>query len=173
GSLMVRNVIDRRSDLRPSARATQIASIADVRGLRSVSRRSGHRTDRSSGRFALFDTPVAGLTSPQRRDTGGSLAKHRLHASLAAAIAACVALAPAVALPAPEGAPSIEDLFRKPDYLGAALSPSGRYLAVIAPVGERRGLGIIDLDARTAAPSLRGFAGDIVRVTWQTDDRLL
>jgi len=35
--------------------------------------------------------------------------------------------------------PTVEEMFGKPDYLGATLSPSGRYLAVIAPVdGEPR-----------------------------------
>ena len=40
--------------------------------------------------------------------------------------------------------PTVEEMFGKPDYLGATLSPSGRYLAVIAPVdGGRRGVGIM------------------------------
>src|SRR6266576_3937088 len=71
------------------------------------------------------------------------------------------------------GAPSVEDFFRKSQYGGAVLSPSGRYLAVIVPVGGRRGLGIIDLDTRTAVRTMTAGDGDLVRIVWQNDERLI
>src|SRR5437762_4875551 len=71
------------------------------------------------------------------------------------------------------GGPSVEDFFRKSQYGGAVLSPSGRYLAVIVPVGGRRGLGIIDLDTRTAVRTMTAGEGDVVRMVWQNDERLI
>jgi hypothetical protein len=71
------------------------------------------------------------------------------------------------------GAPSVEDFFRKSQYGGAVLSPSGRYLAVIVPVGGHRGLGIIDLDTRTAVRTMTAPDGDVVRIVWQNDERLI
>ena len=69
--------------------------------------------------------------------------------------------------------PSVEDFFRKSQYGGAVLSPSGRYLAVIVPVGDHRGLGIIDLDTRTALRTMTAGDGDVVRIVWQNDERLI
>src|SRR5947207_12221848 len=71
------------------------------------------------------------------------------------------------------GAPSVEDFFRKSQYGGAVLSPSGRYLAVIVPVGGHRGLGIIDLDTRAALRTMTAGDGDVVRMVWQNDERLI
>ena len=70
-------------------------------------------------------------------------------------------------------APSVEEFFRKAQYLGAELSPGGRYLAVIAPVGEHRGLGIIDLEKHLALPTITAAAGDVVAIRWQNDERLI
>ena len=64
------------------------------------------------------------------------------------ALAAFGAISPAHAQTTP--AP-VEDFFRKPLHGNASLSPSGRYLAVVAPVGGRLGLGIIDLETRKIA----------------------
>lgn len=69
--------------------------------------------------------------------------------------------------------PSVEDFLREPQYLDAELSPSGRYLAVIAPVGEHRGLGIIDLEKHLALPAISAGDGDILQIDWQTDERLI
>lgn len=68
---------------------------------------------------------------------------------------------------------SVEEFFRKAQYGGAALSPSGRYLAVVAPVGEHRGLGIIDLETRAAQPTMTAGDGDVLRIVWQNDERLI
>jgi dipeptidyl aminopeptidase/acylaminoacyl peptidase len=71
------------------------------------------------------------------------------------------------------GLPSVEDFFRKQQYLGAELSPSGRYLAVVAPVGEHRGVGIIDLDKHSALRSMSAGDRDVLDIFWQNDERLI
>jgi hypothetical protein len=70
-------------------------------------------------------------------------------------------------------APKVEDFFRKSQYGGPSLSPSGRYLAFIAPVGEHYGVGIIDLQTRGAPRTLGSAGGDVLRVVWQNDERLI
>jgi dipeptidyl aminopeptidase/acylaminoacyl peptidase len=93
---------------------------------------------------------------------------------LAVGLAAFVACAHAAEAPtAVTAPPPVEDFFRKSQYGGAVLSPNGRYLAVIAPVGERRGLGIIDLDTRTALRTMTAGDGDVVRIVWQNEERLI
>ena len=70
--------------------------------------------------------------------------------------------------------PSIADFFRKPAYGRPELSPSGRYLAVIEPIGERFGLGVLDLDGKSASGFKAPYGGgDVLSVTWLTDDRLI
>ena len=70
--------------------------------------------------------------------------------------------------------PSVEDFFRRPQFGGARLSPSGRYLAVIAPVGAHRGFAVIDLDHRNDIVRMKSPGdGDVLRVQWQTDQRLI
>src|SRR5256885_16584542 len=93
---------------------------------------------------------------------------------LAVGVAVFVASAFAAQPPGPRpDAPSVEDFFRKSQYGGAVLSPSGRYLAVIVPVGTHRGLGIIDLDKRAALQTMTAGDGDVVRIVWQNDERLI
>jgi hypothetical protein len=74
---------------------------------------------------------------------------------------------------APVAAPPVDELFRKFQHFAATLSPSGRYLALVAPVGERRGLGIIDLDTLQALPTLTADGGDVLGIVWQSDERLI
>jgi dipeptidyl aminopeptidase/acylaminoacyl peptidase len=72
------------------------------------------------------------------------------------------------------GALSVEEFFRKPQFLSAVLSPSGRYLAVSVPNGDHRVLGIIDLDKREPVAKIAGaYDGDILNIGWQTDERLI
>jgi dipeptidyl aminopeptidase/acylaminoacyl peptidase len=98
----------------------------------------------------------------------------RIPTLVAAGLMALAASALAAEPPsARTGTPSVEDFFRKPQYGGAVLSPGGRYLAVIVPTGEHRGLGIIDLDTRTALRTMTAGDGDVVRIVWQNDERLI
>jgi dipeptidyl aminopeptidase/acylaminoacyl peptidase len=68
---------------------------------------------------------------------------------------------------------SVETFFRKPAYSGATLSPNGRYLAVLAPVGERRGLIVLDLDSKAATRMQSPGDGDVLGAVWQNDERLI
>ena len=53
------------------------------------------------------------------------------------------------------------------------LSPNGRYLAVIVPAGGRSGLGVVDLETRTPATVTSAAAGDVLRVEWLDDLRMV
>lgn len=68
---------------------------------------------------------------------------------------------------------SVETFFRKAEYGGASLSPNGRYLAVIATVEGQRGLVVLDLDSRAATKMKSPGAGDLLRVIWQDNERLI
>jgi len=83
-----------------------------------------------------------------------------------AVVAASAALASAAPLP-------VERFFAKPDYGGAALSPSGRYVAAIAPIEGHHGLVVMDLDTHAATRMKSPGDGDVIGVTWQTDQRML
>jgi dipeptidyl aminopeptidase/acylaminoacyl peptidase len=67
----------------------------------------------------------------------------------------------------------VEDFFRRPQFFNPELSPSGRYLAVVAPVGERYGLKVIDLETRATPQTMTVNDADVLEVTWQTDERLI
>ena len=69
--------------------------------------------------------------------------------------------------------PSVETFFRKPAFGGATLSPNGRYLAVIAPVGARHGLIVLDLETKAATKMTSPGDGDVLGVIWQNDERLV
>lgn len=80
------------------------------------------------------------------------------------------------AKPSPAGKaapPSIEDFFRKPAYRRPELSPNGRFLAVIAPVGGRLGLAVIDLDAKSVVRMKAPDGSDVLGVEWIDDERLV
>lgn len=79
-------------------------------------------------------------------------------------------LAPAEACAAP---PAAESFFRKPAYGGVTLSPNGRYLAVVAPIDGRQGVIVLDLDTRKPTRMKSPGLGDLLRVEWQNDDRLV
>lgn len=74
-----------------------------------------------------------------------------------------------------EGAspPSVETFFRRPAFGAATLSPNGRYLAVIAPVGARHGLIVIDLETKAATKMTSPGDGDVLSAIWQNDERLV
>ncbi|MGA8033796.1 MAG: hypothetical protein WCB48_15520, partial [Casimicrobiaceae bacterium] len=71
------------------------------------------------------------------------------------------------------GMPSVRDLFGLSAYGGAALSPSGRYVAVIAAINGERALVVLDLKARKISVDKPLYGGDVTWVAWQTDERLI
>jgi dipeptidyl aminopeptidase/acylaminoacyl peptidase len=89
--------------------------------------------------------------------------------AIAMACAACVAWMPCV-----HGSPlSVESFFKKPAYWGATLSPNGSYLGVIAPIDGQQGLIVLDLTTRAATRMKSPGTGDLLRIVWQNDDRLV
>ena len=68
---------------------------------------------------------------------------------------------------------SVETFFRKPKFAAATLSPNGRYLAVIAPIDGQQGLIVLDLTTRAATRMKAPSAGDLLRVVWQNDERMV
>ena len=93
------------------------------------------------------------------------------HASLYAVVLACF-LGPSVNA-APISAIPIEDFFRREKLGSPQLSPSGRYLATVVPVGNRRNLAILDLEQRRAWPITAEKDRDVTGVVWASEDRLL
>ncbi len=89
-----------------------------------------------------------------------------LMAVLLAPLPVLVASARAAPLP-------VEMFFKKPEFRGVTLSPNGRYLAVIAPVNGRQGLIVLDLETRAATRMTSPGEGDLLRVEWQNDERLI
>jgi dipeptidyl aminopeptidase/acylaminoacyl peptidase len=66
----------------------------------------------------------------------------------------------------------VETFFRKPEFAALSLSPSGNYLAALAPVQGRLNLHIIDV--ATMTPSrITAIKDDINSYVWKSDDRLL
>ena len=67
----------------------------------------------------------------------------------------------------------VEDFFRREQLGSPQLSPSGRYLATVVPVGNRRNLAILDLEQRKAWPITAEKDRDVTGVIWASEDRLL
>lgn len=67
---------------------------------------------------------------------------------------------------------AVETLFKKPQYGGVVLSPSGRYLAVLVQVEDRQAVAVMDLETKTlkVVPTAEGDAVDFV---WQNDQRMI
>lgn len=87
------------------------------------------------------------------------------------AAAAAFAFGLALATMAGAAPVSVEQFFRKPAYGRPELSPNGRYLAVIAPLEGYEGLGVIDLDGKSAVRMKSPGDGDVLRAEWLNDER--
>jgi dipeptidyl aminopeptidase/acylaminoacyl peptidase len=69
---------------------------------------------------------------------------------------------------------SIEDLIRPARVSALALSPSGRYLGALVPVGNRRNLAILDLNEPGQFRAITSFAAeDVGGFAWVNEDRLV
>jgi dipeptidyl aminopeptidase/acylaminoacyl peptidase len=88
---------------------------------------------------------------------------------LACYLCFCVAAASAHAA----GEVSIDTLFKLPQYSQMRLSPDGKSLAALAPVGDNQSLMIIDLETKkpSAVSSMAGT--DIVWYQWLGNDRFI
>jgi dipeptidyl aminopeptidase/acylaminoacyl peptidase len=90
----------------------------------------------------------------------------RLIAMVAMAAACGVAMAA-------DDQPRIEDLFKPARYASMRISPDGKYLAALAPIGERQNLIVIDIAKRDAIPITSLPHKDVVSVSWINSKRLL
>jgi dipeptidyl aminopeptidase/acylaminoacyl peptidase len=67
----------------------------------------------------------------------------------------------------------VETFFQKPQYGGAVLSPTGKFLAVIVTANGRRNIGVLDLD-QSKVDLVTGFdSADVIRLVWQSDERMV
>jgi len=65
-------------------------------------------------------------------------------------------------------------MFKRPEYFGAALSPKGDYVAFAAHgANGRYTLMVIDLDTRKGGPIANFGEGDVTRLLWQSEERLI
>ena len=67
----------------------------------------------------------------------------------------------------------VEDFFKRSPFSSFQLSPSGKYLAAISPIRERRNIAVIDLETRKAQAVTSVTDRDVNGFMWATDDRLL
>ena len=84
-----------------------------------------------------------------------------------------IAAANSVAVGADEGKPSVETLFKLPQYRSMEISPDGKRIAALAPSKGRQNVVVIDIADRKAVP-VTGFEKlDVVGVSWLNNNRLL
>lgn len=85
--------------------------------------------------------------------------KPSLHrSSLAALLFAGAALCPPAAFadePAARGEPTTRDFFRHPEFQGARISPTGRYLATSLPIEGTTSLAVIDLQTQQVSAAFQ------------------
>ena len=68
---------------------------------------------------------------------------------------------------------SPEPFFRHADYGSMQISPSGKFVAVLAPLRGRLGLAVFDVLSRTATPAASVNGYDITTFRWVNDQRLV
>jgi len=76
---------------------------------------------------------------------------------------------------APAPLPPAEDFFNKPEFEGAAISPSGRYLAMRMPLEKNGRNMLVVYDSQTAKlnVAVRFASIDVVDFMWVNDERLV
>lgn len=86
---------------------------------------------------------------------------------------AALFLALAGLVPAAAAEPmAVEQVFRKDQSGGVAISPSGRFVAVLAPWKDRRNVAILDLETRKSSMATALEDADVLAVRWLNDTRL-
>lgn len=68
---------------------------------------------------------------------------------------------------------SVEDLFRHSKFSGATLSPSGQFLAALAPIQGRMNLVVVDLKGANSVAVTAFKNSDVVNPRWVNDRRLV
>jgi dipeptidyl aminopeptidase/acylaminoacyl peptidase len=68
-------------------------------------------------------------------------------------------------------ASSVEDFFRNPEFSAMQLSPSGKYLATLAPINGHRNIVVLETDGLTNLKPLTGLDDqDVAGFFWANDD---
>jgi dienelactone hydrolase len=88
-----------------------------------------------------------------------------------AASALCMALLPPTVLA--QTAPTLEELVRPAEYVGALPSRNGRFLATTIVVNGRRNLAIVELESMTRVTLTDYSDFDVIDIDWVGNDRLL
>ncbi len=69
--------------------------------------------------------------------------------------------------------PSIESLFKPPQYRALQISPDGEHIAALAPVAGHQNLVVLDVNMKGAVPVTALNARDVVTARWLNSKRLL
>jgi dipeptidyl aminopeptidase/acylaminoacyl peptidase len=86
----------------------------------------------------------------------------------------CFAAATLLALPAHADAPPVEAFFDNPEFGGAALSPSGKYVAArVGGKGARERLAVYEIATGKAQVVAQFNDADVGNFQWISDDRIL
>lgn len=135
-------------------------------------------------KLKLGALPAGAMESPRTRSWRAAPLAMAAAAPLAvAAMAAPAAMSPVAplamqAMPlaqvaAPAGPPSVEDLFRPAQLADMQLSPDGKYVAALSPVGGRQNLVVLEVGSRKAH-AVSGFRDvDAVWFRWVNGKRLI
>jgi dipeptidyl aminopeptidase/acylaminoacyl peptidase len=69
----------------------------------------------------------------------------------------------------------VEDFFKRPKFSSFQLSPNGKYLAAIVPLGpnQRRNIAVLDLETRAAVPVTSIRESDVSAFLWANDKRII
>lgn len=69
--------------------------------------------------------------------------------------------------------PGLDHFFKKPDFSNFQLSPNGKFIAGLAPVGTRQNIVVIDLETKKSRAVTSVSEQDVSGFMWANDDRLL
>ncbi len=69
--------------------------------------------------------------------------------------------------------PGLDHFFKKPDFSQFQLSPNGKFLAGLAPVGTRQNIIVIDLETNKSRAVTAVSEQDVRSFLWANNDRLL
>jgi dipeptidyl aminopeptidase/acylaminoacyl peptidase len=69
--------------------------------------------------------------------------------------------------------PGLDHYFKKPDFSQFQLSPNGKFIAGLAPVGDRQNIIVIDLETKKSQAVTAVSEQDVRGFQWATNNRLL
>lgn len=69
--------------------------------------------------------------------------------------------------------PGLDHFFKKPDFSQFQLSPDGKFVAALAPVGSRQNLVVMEIKTKKAKAVTTITTQDVRGFLWATNDRLL